>query len=121
MQKQHQKQCKTLHILILLKNTQYCSVLKELKAAHSTNIIRRHDATAVNAMDRTSYQHNKFMSKIKFAVISALSAAECFAVSVVSSDRRYQPLNQRKSFSKSFLIMAEVAEGTRPSDVETFP
>ncbi|MED6240804.1 hypothetical protein ATANTOWER_028391 [Ataeniobius toweri] len=103
------------------KNTQYCSVLKELKAAHSTNIIRRHDATAVNTMDRTSYQHNKFMSKINFAVISALSAAECFAVSVVSSDRRYQPLNQRKSFSKSFLILAEVAEGTRPSDVETFP
>ncbi|MEQ2236425.1 hypothetical protein ILYODFUR_012674 [Ilyodon furcidens] len=78
------------------------SALQELKAAHSTNISRRPDAAAVRTTARTSHQHNKLTSKIKFVVILALFAASCFAASVVSRDRRNRPLNQMKSFSKSF-------------------
>ncbi|MEQ2289643.1 hypothetical protein AMECASPLE_035319 [Ameca splendens] len=66
----------------------FWDLLEELKAAHNANISRRPDAAAIRTTARTSHQHNKFMSKIKFVVILALFEAYGFAASVVSIDRR---------------------------------
>ncbi|MEQ2231130.1 hypothetical protein ILYODFUR_036355 [Ilyodon furcidens] len=57
---------KTVNVIIILKPAErFCSP----EAKSSTNISRRPGAATIRTMARTSHQHNKFMSKIKFGVI----------------------------------------------------